>query len=67
MFVEVGLKLHSDFQDARSFCYIYSGYDYNYNQVEGQEYDWNTSYSSWNGNSTDSDWGFLPFILYKPL
>jgi len=25
-----------------------------------------THYSDWNRNSTDSDWGFLPLILYYP-
>jgi len=60
---EVGIRSKSG---SRRFHYIYSGYEYNYNNVEGQEYDFTTERSEWNGNSTDTDWGFLPFILYQP-
>lgn len=46
------------------FCYIYSGYEGNYSTIPTQEYDFNTIYSNLNQNSTDSDWGFFPGLLY---
>jgi len=69
VYVEEGKQIEIGFRSkegGQRFCYIYSGYEYNYNEVEGQEYDFTVHYSSWNGNSTDSDWGFIPFILYQP-
>jgi len=66
MLCEVGLKMKQGCEN-RQFHYIHGGYEQNYSQVEGQEYDWNTEHSSWNQNETDQNWGFLPFILYRPI
>jgi hypothetical protein len=52
--------------EARRFNYIHGGYERHYSNIEGQEFHWTTAYSEWNENSTDSDWGFLPGILYSP-
>ena len=62
-YIDVAIRSKSG---NRRFHYIYSGYEYNYNEVEGQEDDFTTHRSQWNQNCTDSDWGFLPFILYSP-
>lgn len=44
-FIEIGLKSK---EGGTRFHYIYSGYDYNYSDVPGQEYDFRTVYSNWN-------------------
>ena len=44
-YIEIGIRLKSG---SPEFHYIYSGYDYNYNSVEGQEYDFDTRSSNWN-------------------
>jgi hypothetical protein len=49
---------------SNQFCYIYSGYEGNYSTISTQEFDFTTVYSNLNGNSTDSDWGFFPGLLY---
>lgn len=49
------------------FCYIHAGYREYYENIEGQEYDWDTEYSEWNRNCTSQDWGFYRGILYCPL
>jgi len=51
---------------ANQFCYIYSGYPDTYKNIKEQEYDFDTHYSDWNRNCTDSDWGFFPGVLYYP-
>lgn len=53
--------------EGRRFHYIHGGYERHYSNIEGQEFHWTTKYSDWNRNSTDSDWGFLPGILYAPV
>ena len=52
--------------DCRRCFYGYSGYKENYSKIEGQNYDFDTDYSSFNNNSTSGDWGQIPFILYSP-
>ena len=51
--------------DCRRHNYGYSGYKDRYSVIEGQEYDFDMDYSSHNDNSTSSDWGQIPYILYS--
>lgn len=60
-YIDVAIRHKSG---ACNFHYIYSGYERHYNSVEGQEWDFTTVHSDWNEGSTDTDWGFFPFILY---
>ena len=62
-YIEVAVRSKSG---GRDFCYCYSGYERHYSTVENQEFDFTTHHSDWNENSTDTDWGFFPFILYQP-
>ena len=56
--------LHATDSESTKTLYGHGGYESNYSTMTGQEFDFNTTYSDYNRNSTDSDWGQIPFILY---
>ena len=64
--IQVGIKAVQGGAGGR-FGYMYSGYPNAYNNIEGQSNDFRSNYCEWNGNCTDSDSGFFPFLLYVPL
>ena len=61
--INVLMKATKD-DETRQSAYGHGGYRDTYSNIEDQEYDFDTDYSSFNGNSTDPDWGQFPFLLY---
>jgi hypothetical protein len=49
------------------FTYIHSGYREYYENIPGQECDWDTEHTEWNRNCTSADWGFYRGILYTTV
>ena len=55
--IDICIKCDSDDTDFRSTLYGYRGDSRHYKSLEGQEWDFDTSHSQYNNNSTDANWG----------